>query len=535
LQSTEHRNVASALIDLLADYGVDLVFGIPGVHTLEFYRHLSSGPIKHIVTRHEQGAAFMADGHARVSGKPGVALVISGPGVTNSVTALAQAYADSIPLLLISTVNRRETLGQGWGLLHDLTDQDAVTQPMTDFSVTAKSVDEVPDLIARAFSHFHSRRPRPVHISIPLDLLVEPVSERWRVQPAMAKPEPDENALDSIAEQLMQAKSPLILVGGGAKGCSEELTAIAEQLQAPVLSSKNGKGILPDLHPLHLPGTLNRVEGRSLIDEADRVLVVGSELAESENYGEGLELGGKLLRIDIEPARLPERYPALVAVCADAVESCQYLRSKLEGHHSNLRGNEIVARLREQIETSLTLPERRHLRVLKTLRKALPEDCLIMADATQLVYSGMFGMPVDKPGLWHYPAGFLTLGSALPCAIGAKLALPNRPVVAIVGDGGFLFTLQELLTAAEQQLPLVIILWNNNSLKQIKDDMQADEMETLAVDNLNPDFSALVQSCRCLWQSPKSHDELFELIKQGLLADKPTVVEINEFDNWIGE
>ena len=136
------KNVASALIDLLADYGVELVFGIPGVHTLEFYRHLSSGPIKHIVTRHEQGAAFMADGYARVSGKPGVALVISGPGVTNTVTALGQAYADSIPLLLISTVNRRESLGKGWGLLHDLTDQDAVTRPVTGFSATAMSVDE---------------------------------------------------------------------------------------------------------------------------------------------------------------------------------------------------------------------------------------------------------------------------------------------------------------------------------------------------------------------------------------------------------
>ena len=158
-----------------------------------------------------------------------------------------------------------------------------------------------------------------------------------------------------------------------------------------------------------------------------------------------------------------------------------------------------------------------------------------MADATQLVYSGMFGMPMAKPGLWHYPAGFLTLGSALPCAVGAKLALPDRSVVAIVGDGGFLFTIQELLTAAEQQLPLVIILWNNNSLKQIKDDMQADAIPTLAVDNLNPDFSALVQSCHCRWQQPKSHNDLFEMISQGLKIDKPTVVEINEFDDWIDE
>ena len=536
MQTIGTKNVASALIDLLADYGVELVFGIPGVHTLEFYRYLSSGPIKHIVTRHEQGAAFMADGYARVSGKPGVALVISGPGVTNTVTALGQAYADSIPLLLISTVNRRESLGKGWGLLHDLTDQDAVTRPVTGFSATAMSVDEVPELLARAFAQFGSGRPRPVHISIPLDLLIEPVLERWRAdEPLPPKPDYDRDALDSIVEQLSQAENPLILVGGGARGSSAELTAIAEQLKAPVISSKSGKGILPDLHPLHLAGTLNRPEGHDLIEKADRVLVVGSELAESEIFYHKLNLDDKLLRIDIDPGRLIERYPALVSVCADAADCCQYLRERLDGHHSELRGSEVVASIREKIENNLTASEKRHMRVLNTLRTALPEDCLMMADATQLVYSGMFGMPMAKPGLWHYPAGFLTLGSALPCAVGAKLALPDRSVVAIVGDGGFLFTIQELLTAAEQQLPLVIILWNNNSLKQIKDDMQADAIPTLAVDNLNPDFSLLVQSCHCRWRQPKSHNDLLEMISQGLLGDKPTVVEINEFDDWIDE
>ena len=533
MQSIEHRNVASALIDLLADYGVELVFGIPGVHTLEFYRHLSDGPIKHVVTRHEQGAGFMADGYARASGKPGVALVISGPGVTNAATALGQAYADSIPLLLISTVNRRDTLGKGWGLLHELSDQDAVTRPMTDFSATAMSADELPELLGRAFTRFRSGRPRPVHISIPLDLLDEPVNGRWRAEPPPAKPELDREALDSIAAQMSQAKNPLILVGAGAKGSSAEITAIAEQLQAPVISTKNGKGILPDRHPLHLAGCLIRPEVNSLVGKADRVLVVGSELAETEIYNNRSSLDDKLLRIDIDAGKLTDRFPAIVAVCADAADSCRYLYPQLKGHRPKIAGAEIVARIREQIRNNLTNTEQRHLRVLNTLRRALPEDCLIMADATQLVYSGIFGLPVDAPGLWHYPAGFLTLGSALPCAIGARLALPGQPVIAIVGDGGFLFTVQELLTAAEQKLPLVIILWNNNSLKQIKDDMQADGMETLAVDNLNPDFAALVQSCHCLWQQPKSHDDLFEMISQGLNADIPTVVEINEFDGWI--
>ena len=535
MQTATTKNVASALVDLLADYGVECVFGIPGVHTLEIYRHLSSGPLKHIVTRHEQGAGFMADGYARVSGKPGVALVISGPGVTNVATALGQAYADSIPLLLISTVTRRDSLGQGWGLLHELTDQDAVTRPVTGFSATAMSVDEVPELMARAFALFNCGRPRPAHISIPIDLLPEPVTKAWRAEYPEYTSGLDAELLDALADQLKLAQSPLIIVGGGARKASRDITAIAELLDSPVISTNKGKGVLPDLHPLHLSGTMTRLEVHALVENADRVLVIGSELAESESRGQSLSLNDKLLRIDIDPVKLTDRYQALLAICADAVDCCQYLHQQLRGHRSNLHGSEVVATMRAEIGDNLTGSEKSHLRVLSTIRNALPEDCLIMADATQLVYTGMFGMPVSAPGLWNYPAGFLTLGSALPCAIGASLAVPDKPVVVMVGDGGFLFTVQELLTAAEQQQPLVIILWNNSSLKQIKDDMLAGAMPTLAVDNLNPDFSTLVQACHCRWQQPKSHNDLFEMIDQGLQADKPTVVEINEFDGWIDE
>jgi len=534
--TTKPANVATALIDLLADYGVDTIFGIPGVHTLEFYRHLPNSALTHVVTRHEQGAAFMADGYARASGKPGVALVISGPGVTNTATALGQAYADSIPLLLISTVNRLDSLGKGWGLLHELTDQDAVTRPLTSFSATARSVAEVPELLARAFTQFRSGRARPVHISIPLDLLDQPVTGLWPVAPGLERMVLDTVPLDAIANELSQARNPLILIGGGAIAAGESLTAIAEQLQLPVISTANGKGVIPDLHPLHLAGTLGRPEVHRLIDNADRVLVVGSELAESGNCVKTMGLENKLLRIDIDPKKLDDKYPALVGVCADARDACDYLNRKLAGFRPEVKnGAETVAAARDAISSNLVPAEQRHIRVLQTLRTAIPEDSLILADATQLVYTGMFGMTVSFPRLWHYPAGFLTLGSALPCAVGAQLALPDRPVAVLVGDGGFLFTVQELLTAAEQRLPIVIILWNNNCLKQIKDDMQAGMMQTLAVDNLNPEFSSLVESCRCLWRRPGSHVELVEIVRQAFKADRPTVVEIDEFAEWIDE
>jgi len=536
LAASEPKNVAAALINLLADYGVDTVFGIPGVHTLEFYRYLSDSKLTHVVTRHEQGAAFMADGYARASGRPGVALVISGPGVTNTATALGQAYADSVPLLLISTVNRLDSLGRGWGLLHELTDQDAVTSPMTAFSATARSVDEIPGLLARAFAQFNSGRARPVHISIPTELLDAPVNVPWEVVSEIKQISLDTALLDGIAEELRRARNPLILIGGGAVAAGASLSSIVERLQSPVISTANGKGIIPDTHPLHLAGSLIRPEAHQLIKDADRVLVIGSELAESGSCRKTLDLEGKLLRVDLDPAKLDDKYPALVAVCADALESCRYLEQKLaEFEIEPQKGIETVVRARDAITNNLVSAEHRHIRVLRTIRAAIPEDGLIMADATQLVYTGMFALPMAGPRLWHYPAGFLTLGSALPCAIGASLALPGRPVAVLVGDGGFLFTVQELLTAAEQRLPLVIILWNNNALKQIKDDMQNEMMSTLAVDNLNPDFSSLVPSCHCLWQRPGSHADLQEIVSQAFKADRPTVVEIDEYGDWIDD
>jgi 5-guanidino-2-oxopentanoate decarboxylase len=536
LTTTEPANVATALIDLLAEYGVDTVFGIPGVHTLEFYRHLPKSSLTHVVTRHEQGAAFMADGYARASGKPGVALVISGPGVTNAATALGQAYADSIPLLLISTVNRLDSLGKGWGLLHELTDQDAVTSPVTAFSATARSVEEVPELLARAFTQFKRGRARPVHISIPLDLLEEPVPEPWAIASEEEQAPLDTALLDDIADELRQARNPLILIGGGAVAAGKSLTSIVERLQSPVISTTNGKGVIPDTHPLHLAGSLIRPEAHQLIKSADRVLVVGSELAESGSCRKTLDLESKLLRIDIDPAKLDDKYPALVAVCADALDSCNYLDHKLaEFNLEPQNGVETIVRTRDAISNNLASSEHRHIRVLQTLRAAIPENSLIMADATQLVYTGMFGMPVVAPRLWHYPAGFLTLGSALPCAIGASIAMADKPVAVLVGDGGFLFTIQELLTAAEQGLPLVIILWNNNSLKQIKDDMQGGMMQPLAVDNLNPEFSALVKSCHCLWRQPESHAELQEIVSEAFKAERPTVVEIDEYADWLDD
>lgn len=218
MQPQKTLTAGQALVRLLANYGVDTVFGIPGVHTLELYRGLPGSGIRHVLTRHEQGAGFMADGYARVSGKPGVCFVITGPGVTNVATAIGQAYADSVPLLVISSVNHSASLGKGWGCLHETQDQRAMTAPITAFSALALSPEQLPELIARAYAVFDSERPRPVHISIPLDVLAAPVAHDWSAAVARrpGRGVPCSEALRAAAERLAAARRPMLIAGGGA-------------------------------------------------------------------------------------------------------------------------------------------------------------------------------------------------------------------------------------------------------------------------------------------------------------------------------
>ncbi|PTT99731.1 hypothetical protein DBR45_26385, partial [Pseudomonas sp. HMWF031] len=236
---------AEALVQLLEGYGVEHVFGIPGVHTVELYRGLHGSRLKHISPRHEQGAGFMADGYARASGKPGVCFIITGPGMTNILTAMGQAYADSVPMLVISTCNRREHLRLGHGHLHELPDQRALVAGVCAFSHTLQHPDQLPEVLARAFALFGCTRPRPVHIEIPLDVLeMSADGLDLRPRPLPAAPAPAPEAIEAAVTLLSHAQRPLILAGGGARRSSETLTLLAERLQAPVALTTNARGLL---------------------------------------------------------------------------------------------------------------------------------------------------------------------------------------------------------------------------------------------------------------------------------------------------
>jgi len=329
------RTCGEELIRLLQDYGVETIFGIPGVHTVELYRALPTSRIRHITPRHEQGAGFMADGYARASGKPGVCLIITGPGMTNILTAMGQAYADSIPMLVISSVNRTYELGMGSGRLHELPSQRSMVAGVSAFSHTLMRPQELLEVLDRAFTLFASSRPRPVHIEIPLDVITQPMP----LQPARAffppaAPGPDPQSIERAAHLLRQARKPLLLLGGGAIAAAKEATQLAEAWDAPTAYTINAKGVLPKDHPLSLGSNQSLPPVRALAADADVVLAIGTELGETDYdvvFDGGFQLGGRLIRVDIDPSQLQRNFAAEVAIVSDARLAIQSLLRALAG------------------------------------------------------------------------------------------------------------------------------------------------------------------------------------------------------------
>lgn len=517
------------VIRLLKAYGVDLMFGIPGVHTLELYRGLEGSGIRHVLVRHEQGAGFAADGYARVTGKPGVCLLISGPGVTNVATPLGQAYSDSQPMLVISSTCSSDSLGRGWGMLHEVTDQRAATAPLTAFSRTACSAEEVGDSLAEAFAVFASARPRPVHIEIPIDVLARSCNRTPVAKPPPALPRANETEIAAAAGMLRAARSPVIVVGGGARAAGLAIAEIAEALGAPIATTLAAKGCVPDGHPLHLGAMLHREEVRELLRAADVVLALGTELAETDTWSGALAFEGQLIRVDIDPAKFADRTPAALGIHSDAGAAVAAIAAALAGAAPDGAGAvQQVAALRARFRDDADALSRRHRRFLEPLRAALPEDGVVVADMTQIAYTGGRDFPTSTPSAWLCPNGYGTLGFALPAAIGAKLGAPERPVVALAGDAGLLFTIQELATAVQENLSLPVLVWNNDALGQIRDDMIAQGIAELGVIPRNPDFIALGRAFGCQTAAVRAPGDLGPAVAAALAAPGPTLIEIRD-------
>jgi thiamine pyrophosphate-dependent acetolactate synthase large subunit-like protein len=524
-----NRTCGEAAIDLLEAYGVDTVFGIPGVHTLDLYRGLANTPIRHIAVRHEQGAGFMADGYARVSGRPGVCVLITGPGVTNAATPIGQAFSDSVPMLVLSSVNATDDLGRGRGRLHEITDQRAVMAPLTAFSRTVRDAGDLPQAMADAYAVFDSARPRPVHIELPLDVLAAQAPFRAERAPAARRRAPEASEIAAAARLLDGARRPAILAGGGAVDCGDAVAALADRLGAAIFLTTASKGIVPHDHPRCVGASLQLKPTQALLASADVVLAVGTELAETDHWSERLPIEGKLIRVDLDRASLTRDYPAKVTIEADAGATLGALLAAVRPHGdgAGIAPDEVAA-LRRRNRDSLGSLQRKHAIVLDALADTLPEDAVLATDMTQIAYTGCHYYRCRRPRSWLHPVGYGTLGYALPAAIGAKLAAPERAVVALVGDAGFMFTVQELATAVELALPIVILLWNNDALKQIAEGMTERGIPEVGVRLRNPDFQALAKAFGCRAVKPESLAALKEAMRAAVAADGPTLVEVRE-------
>ncbi|MDD9935769.1 MAG: 5-guanidino-2-oxopentanoate decarboxylase [Myxococcales bacterium] len=523
------RTCGEALVEMLEGHGVDTLFGIPGAHTLELYRGISNTKIRHITPRHEQGAGFMADGYARATGRPGVCFAISGPGVTNTLTALGQALGDSIPVLLVSSVAATHDIAMGEGRLHAIDSQRALTSHLTRWSHTLLRPDELPKVLARAFSLFASARPGPVHLEIPLDVLAAPAEHLdLRPWPTTSPPAATPEVIRQASLLLDSASSPIIAVGGGAQDAASELQTLAERLDAPVVNTVNAKGLLPADHALAVCGSVSCAPVRQALESADVVLAVGTELGETDydyEFAGDLELSGKLVRIDIEPAQLSRNARAEVAICSDARNALRALCDQAPVHPRDRRGKGRVRELRAAVAACR---EPFLEAFFATIQQQAP-DAVVVGDSTRAsYYAWMQFDPAGPRSYFHSASGFGTLGYAIPAAIGAKLAHPTRPVIALLGDGGALFTVAELAVAAQLQLPVIFIIWNNSEYREIRTMMQARDITPIGVSTGPVDFCAVAEALGCRACRIESLAQLDRELAKAREHDGPLVLEIIE-------
>jgi acetolactate synthase-1/2/3 large subunit len=473
----------------------------------------------------------MADGYARASGKPGVCFIISGPGMTNIVTAMGQAYGDSIPMLVLSTVNAHGRMGSGEGWLHEMPNQSALVAGVAAFSRTVHRPEELAPALAQAFAVFDSARPRPVHIELPINVMLADASHLPlpASPPRLARPAPPAAGLAKAAALLNTASAPLILAGGGAVRSASRLQALAEALDAPVVMTTNARGILPPDHPLGVSLTPSMPETRALVAGADVVLALGTEMGPTDyDFYEdgGFALPGKLIRVDLDPAQILRGAAPHLGLVGDVTEALSALapqiapRPPATGADRAQAANAGCAALPPDVQTNLG--------ILTLIRDTLP-DALIVGDSTQLVYAGNTGFAAAVPGGYFNSAtGFGTLGYGLPAAIGAALGAPHRPVVALVGDGGLQFSVAELASAAEAQVPIILILHDNSGYGEIKAYMQSKAIPPLGVDILTPDLPAIAHACG--WRTARltRRDQLAASLHTARASAQPSLLHFTD-------
>ncbi len=495
------RTGAQLVVDSLHDEGVRTIFGIPGVDTLSVYNALLDEPdIRAINVRHEQSAVFMADGFFRSSGEIGVALTSGGPGALNTMGAMACAHNDSSAVLHVVNENPAHVRRKGLGYFHDLSDQLGMFRPVTDFVSQPTLASEIAPAINQAMGALRNRRPRPAMVEIAGEAFVQTAdaSELSPVPPARLQPLAGQ--LDAAAALIRAARRPIFWAGGGviASDASQELLELAEELSAPVLTSQAGKGSVPPDHPLHIGNWANERPVRELLEEADLLVAVGTRFSYFPTGGWSLELPKTIVQIDLDPAEIGRNYRVAAAVVGDARPALRGIADRI----GKLTGGEHLERgrwarrpevVRDRITTAIGTPPP-EVEMLDQLRAALPSNTRVFNDPTTIAFWARSYWKAFEPRTWFVPSGMGTLGFALPAAIGSKFAVPDAPSVAVIGDAGVMFTIQDLMTAVEHNISVIVLVFNDRGYGVERRHMDHLYGRQNGVELLPPDFVALAKS-----------------------------------------
>ena len=526
----QDQTIGTNLITVLEKNGVDFIFGIPGVHTVEIYRGLIHTSIRHITARHEQGAGFMADGYARVTGNPGVCLVISGPGVTNILTPMAQARADSIPMLVISGVNKLSDIQNDRGALHALPDQSALVKQIALESFTINKEQDVSDSVDKAFDILNSGRPGPVHIQLPVDIMNKKFERRKKTKSNFKKKKPSLIfPIDLVNKYIFEAEQPVIIIGGGCRNAKNEVRVLAEKLGAPVISTTNARDLL-GTHPLHIPASPSLSCVRELIRNSDLVIVIGSEMGMTDyDFYEDRKFPRikKLLRVDLEENSISDKANKTLNLRLDSKKFCKKFIPLIKCNSSS-KGVSCASEVKRNIKKHMSKSYKNYQKVLESIVKTLPNS-VIVGDSTQLTYAGNFYCEISEENRWFNSAtGFGTLGFGPPAAIGAKLGNPDKPVVCIVGDGGIQFSLSELGTAVDENTPVIFLIWNNKEYKEIRTFMEANDIHPIGTSPSPPNFKKIATAFKIFYQQVSTLKELKDTLQKYAKSSKSVIIEILE-------
>ena len=515
-----------ALVEMLRRNRVDTIFALPGVQNdalfVAFYD--AGEAVRVIHTRHEQGAAYMAYGYARSSGKVGAYAVVPGPGLLNTTAALATAYATNTPVLCISGQIPSDMIGRGFGLLHEIPDQLGILRTLTKWAARISHPTQTGQLVNEAFRQLRDGRPRPVALEMPLDVMAletEVALPAPGKSPAPTMPDPE--LIDKAAALLADAKKPLLFVGGGAVAAAEEVLAIAEMLEAPVVSYTGGKGIVSDRHYL----AQSALAGHELWREADVVLAVGTRLHQPQvRWGVDADL--KLIRIDIDPTEITRIVKPSLGIVADAKAALAALHNALERRNPRRQSR------KEELETlkSRTLARLAdnlgpQCEYLQAIRAELPDDGIYVEDLTQVGYVGRVAFPIYHPRTYIHSGYQGTLGSGFATALGAKVGRPDLPVVSVSGDGGFMYNVQELSTAVKHGIDIVAIVFADGAYGNVRRMQKQDYGNRLiGVDLHNPQFPKMAESFGAAGVRTTTPDGLRRELAAALKRRGTTLIEV---------